>query len=163
MYYVYYRYLIAEVINAGIKDEKAMAGENKKSIFRKKSLDRISSPEQLTDYIHVTNPGIWVLFAVIILMLAGFIAWASVGQLETVVDAKAAVIDGTAHITVYDRAAISSGMTVRMGNEEFTVSSVEHDEMGRTLAYAPVTLADGIYDAGIVTETISPISFLLSA
>ncbi|MCR5168705.1 MAG: hypothetical protein K6C13_16050 [Oscillospiraceae bacterium] len=140
-----------------------MDEENKKSVFRAKSLDSISSPEQLTDYIHVTNPGIWVLFAVIILMLAGFIAWASVGHLETVADAKAAVIDGTAHITVYDRCDVISGMTVRIGNEEFTVSSVEQDEMGHTIAYSSVTLADGIYDAGIVTETVSPISFLLSA
>ena len=140
-----------------------MDEENKKSVFRAKSLDSISSPEQLTDYIHVTNPGIWVLFAVIILMLAGFIAWAYVGQLETVVDAKAAVIDGTAHITVYDRCDVTSGMTVRIGNEEFTVSSVEQDETGHTLAYSSVTLDDGVYDAGIVTETVSPISFLLSA
>lgn len=140
-----------------------MDEENKKSVFRAKSLDSISSPEQLTDYIHVTNPGIWVLFAVIILMLAGFIAWASVGHLETVADAKAAVIDGTALITVYERCDVISGMTVRIGNEEFTVSSVEQDEMGHTIVYSSVTLADGIYDAGIVTETVSPISFLLSA
>ena len=140
-----------------------MDEEKKKSVFREKSLDHISSPEQLTDYIHVTNPGIWVLFAVILLMLAGFIAWASVGRLETVVDAKAAVIDGTAHITVYDRCDVTSGMTVRIGNEEFTVSSVEQDETGHTLAYSSVTLDDGVYDAGIVTETVSPISFLLSA
>ena len=26
-------------------------------IFRKKSLDRLSSPEQLNDYLHVTSPG----------------------------------------------------------------------------------------------------------
>ena len=140
-----------------------MDEEKKKSVFREKSLDHISSPEQLTDYIHVTNPGIWVLFAGILLMLAGFIAWASVGRLETVVDAKAAVIDGTAHITVYDRCDVTSGMTVRIGNEEFTVSSVEQDETGHTLAYSSVTLDDGVYDAGIVTETVSPISFLLSA
>lgn len=30
-------------------------------IFRKKSLDRISSPEQLNDYIRVANPGIWMI------------------------------------------------------------------------------------------------------
>ena len=32
-------------------------------IFRKKSLDRISSPEQLNDYIRVANPGIWMILA----------------------------------------------------------------------------------------------------
>ena len=35
-----------------------MSDEMKTSVFRKKTLDRISSPEQLTDYLHVTNPGI---------------------------------------------------------------------------------------------------------
>ena len=43
------------------------------SIFRKKSLDRISSPEQLNDYIRVSTPSVWmVLFAIIILTLLAF-------------------------------------------------------------------------------------------
>ena len=33
-------------------------------IFRKKSLDRISSPEQLNDYIRVANPGIWMILEI---------------------------------------------------------------------------------------------------
>lgn len=139
-----------------------MAEEQKKQIFRKKTLERISSPEQLTDYLHVTNPGIWVLFAVIILLLGVFFAWASVGQLETTASARAAVTDGTAQITVLSSAKVGSGMTVRMGNAEFTVSTVDEDELGRTVAYAPVTLANGTYDAEIVIESISPISFLLT-
>lgn len=40
-------------------------------IFRKKSLDRISSPEQLNDYIRVANPGIWMILAAVIILLAG--------------------------------------------------------------------------------------------
>ncbi len=137
--------------------------QNKKQIYRQKTLDRISSPEQLTDYLHVTNPGIWVLFAVIILLLAALFAWASIGQLETTAPARAAVADGTAQITVLNGARVGSGMKVRMGDAEFTVSAVEEDEMGRTVAYAPVALANGTYDAEIVVESVSPISFLLTA
>ena len=137
--------------------------QKKKQVFRQKTLDRISSPEQLTDYLHVTNPGIWVLFAVIILFLAALFAWATIGQLETTVPAKAAVADGTAQITVLSGASVGSGMKVRMGNAEFTVSAVEEDEMGRTVAYAPVALANGTYDAEIVVESVAPISFLLTA
>jgi len=37
-------------------------------IFRKKSLDRISSPEQLNDYIRVANPGIWMILAAVIIL-----------------------------------------------------------------------------------------------
>lgn len=32
-------------------------------IFRKKSLDRISSPEALDDYLHVTTPAVWMILA----------------------------------------------------------------------------------------------------
>ena len=44
-------------------------------IFRKKSLDRISSPEQLNDYIRVANPGIWMILAAVIILLAGVCVW----------------------------------------------------------------------------------------
>mgnify|MGYP007122110349 CR=1 FL=1 len=43
----------------------------KNSIFRKKSLDRIESPEQLNDYIRVTSPGIWIFLAAAIVLLVG--------------------------------------------------------------------------------------------
>ena len=140
-----------------------MAEEQKKQIFRQKSLDRISSPEQLTDYLHVTNVGVWVLLSVIILLLAAFFAWASIGKLETTAAAKAAVMDGTAQITVIDNAKVVSGMTVRAGGAEFKISEVDVDEMGLPMAYAPVDLANGSYDAEVVVESVSPISFLLAS
>ena len=40
-------------------------------IFRKKSLDRISSPEQLNDYLRVANPGIWMSLAAVIILISG--------------------------------------------------------------------------------------------
>ena len=139
-----------------------MAEGQKKQIFRQQALDRIASPEQLNDYIHVTHVGIWALLAIIMLLLAAFFAWASLGKLETVAAAKAAVRDGTAQITVVEDTDIVPGMTVRMGGAEFRISEVTKDEMGFTLAYAPVNLAAGNYDASIVVETLSPISFLLT-
>ncbi len=55
------------------------------SIFRKSSLERMSSPEQLNEYVRITNPGIWlVLVGLFALLLAGVI-WAYTGSvLETV-------------------------------------------------------------------------------
>ena len=139
-----------------------MAEEQKKQIFRQQSLDRIASPEQLNDYLHVTNVGIWAVLTIIILLLTAFFAWASLGKLETVASAKATVRDGTAQITVVENAEIAAGMTVRMGDAEFRVSEVGQDEMGFTVATAPVNIPDGNYDAEIVVETLSPISFLLT-
>ena len=40
--------------------------ENQQTVFRQKTLERISSPEQLTDYLRVTNPGIWAVLAAVI-------------------------------------------------------------------------------------------------
>lgn len=52
------------------------------SIFRQKSMDRISSPEQLNDYIRVTTPSVWLVLIAIILLLAGMLAWSVLGTVE---------------------------------------------------------------------------------
>ena len=39
----------------------------KNQIFRRKSLDTISLPEQLTSYLRVTTPGIWAVLTAVIL------------------------------------------------------------------------------------------------
>lgn len=40
-------------------------------IFRQKSLDRVSSPEQLNDYVRVSNPGVWTILLAVIVLLIG--------------------------------------------------------------------------------------------
>ena len=52
------------------------------SIFRQKSIDRVSSPEQLNDYIRVTTPSVWLVLAAIILLLVGMLAWSVLGTVE---------------------------------------------------------------------------------
>ncbi len=58
---------------------------------------------------------------------------------------------------------MNAGMTVRIGESEFTISAVDVNEYGQMIAYAPVSLANGNYDVEIVVESISPISFLFSS
>ena len=52
------------------------------SIFREKSLERVSSPEELNDYIRVTTPSVWVVLAATILLLLGMIVWSIFGTVE---------------------------------------------------------------------------------
>ena len=138
--------------------------ENGTQIFRKKSLENISSPEQLNDYLKVTNVGIWAILASVILLLAGIIAWSSVDRLETTANGVAVVENGTAQILISDtsKGDIESGMSFRIGDDEYKVSAVEKDDLGRSIAYAPVSESDGKYDVKIVIESIAPISFLFS-
>ncbi len=61
-----------------IMDEK----QNGNSVFRKKSIERISSPEELNDYIRVTTPSVWLVMAALILLLVGMLAWSVFGTVK---------------------------------------------------------------------------------
>ena len=50
------------------------------SIFRQKSIDKITSPEKLDDYIKVTKPSVWITLIAIVLLLAGTIVWSIFGE-----------------------------------------------------------------------------------
>ena len=58
-----------------------MERESNESIFRKKSIDKISSPEQLHDYIKVSSPGAWFILIAIIILLFGAIFWGIFGKI----------------------------------------------------------------------------------
>ncbi len=51
-------------------------------IFREKSLERVSSPEQLNDYIRVTTPSVWVVLLATLILLFGMIFWGIFGKIE---------------------------------------------------------------------------------
>jgi len=50
------------------------------SIFRKESLDKVSSPEKLDDYIRVTTPSVWITLIAIVLLLTGALVWGIFGE-----------------------------------------------------------------------------------
>ena len=54
-------------------------------LFREKSLERVSSPEQLNDYIKVTTPSVWLVLIAVILLLVGILT-RSVSDKVTVED-----------------------------------------------------------------------------
>ena len=66
----------------------------KNSLFRGKGMVRISSPEQLNDRLRVANPGVWLLLAGILLVLAGFCVWGIFGRLNTLLPVGAMTNQG---------------------------------------------------------------------
>ena len=123
--------------------------EREKTLYNKKALDQIRSPEQMNGYLKVTTPQVWIILAAVIFLLAGLLAWASVGELETTVRASAVIENGTARITLRETAYIP------------LTSDMEKEERGRQVAYAPIALEAGTYDVKVVLETVSPLSFLI--
>lgn len=154
------------------------------SIFREKSLERVSSPEQLNEYIRVTNPGIWLTISAVIILLAGFIVWGVVGSLETKLDTVAVSEDGTTACYVKEAEIedVARGDVVRLGNKDYTVKEIADEPIAVDDSFTeyalrvgefskgewvyPLTLSDtlpdGVYEASIVTEQVSPVSFLFN-
>ena len=58
------------------KNEKNHQNE---SIFSQESLSRIGRPEELTDYVRVTTPSIWIVLAAIALLVTGILGWCLFG------------------------------------------------------------------------------------
>ena len=135
----------------------------KESLFRKKSIDHISSQEQLTDYLRVTTPGIWVILLIVMVLLGSLVAWASIGRLETTADVKVVVKGHNAQIISNGDAELSAGMQIHVSEQDSRIAAADKDEYGRSVGVAEVDLPDGVYDGKVVTEETRPMDFLLKA
>lgn len=128
-------------------------------IFRKKSLERINSPEKLNEYIRVTNPGMWMLLTGIIVLLIGVIIWGYVGSIETWENAKVFVNDGQPYCLVRPEAGriVKPGMTIDI-DDDYTgtiVKSTQNTEEG-TIFLLDIDIPDGTYTGKILVEEIRP-------
>lgn len=133
-------------------------------LFRKKSLDKVKSPENLDDYIQVSNPGVWLLLVSVIVLLAGACIWGIFGNIDSTADVVVSAEDGVISGTVTDL-EVKAGMTVRVADTECEISGVEYNsETGRRICTvsAEADIPDGVYDAVIVMESYRPISFILN-
>ena len=134
-------------------------------IFRKKSLDQISSPEQLNDYLRVTNPAVWLVLAAVILLLVGVLLWSSIASIDSFATGTGQVRDGTMQIQ-FDNTQIAEsvqvGMPVTVGDTTAQISSVGFNEDGSIFAVASTTLSDGTYPVRVVYRQTQVISLLFN-
>lgn len=139
--------------------------DTKEQIFRKESLDRISSPEQLNDYLKVTNPGVWAVLAAVIFFIVGILIWSVFGRLTTTVTLDGKAEDGIITVACTSEQAknLEPGMKEKIWDEESTILSVsEPGNGGMVTVTLKTSLPDGTYPVEVVTESIKPLSFLFS-
>ncbi len=131
-------------------------------LFRKKSLDRIASPEALNDYLKVTNPSTWMILGAIVVLLLGMIVWAFLGNLNTYVTGDAVASSGNVNALFIDEDAeyIREGQTIMIGEKSSNVREIAFDEFGRAKVEASMDVPDGEYRAKIVIEQITPFELL---
>ncbi len=109
----------------------------KPDLFRKESVQRISSPEQLDDYIHVSTPSIWIVITALFVLIAASIVWMATSTLETSVTANAVKgADGVfaAFVSPEKAEAIRPGTKVTLGGIPGSVKSVQAPPLSYTEA-----------------------------
>ena len=127
-------------------------------LFRKSSIDRVSSPEQLNDYIRVTSPGVWLVLAAVIVLLMGACVWGIFGRLETKITVPVQVAGGEARLVLEAGQQVDPDAPVVIGGRKFSLGTAE----GVGAYSISVDLPDGEYQAEIVTESVAPMSFVFN-
>ncbi|MBE6844832.1 MAG: hypothetical protein E7508_03835 [Ruminococcus sp.] len=138
----------------------------KNNIFREKSLERISSPEQLDRYIKIANPGMWIVLSAIIVLLASMCVWGIFGRLETVVNASGMVENGIMSTTLNSENShkVEPGMEVYLDDKAVgRVERLSYSPNGEVEAeISTANLADGKYNLEIITDSIKPMEFIFN-
>ncbi len=154
----------------------------KESVFRKQSIDSVSSPEQLNDYIKAADPGVWLILTAIILLLCGVCVWGIFGRLDTTVSVGAVCTGGelSMYIPEAEKDNVKSGMSVSVNGTEYAIESIsgspvllDSDKDAYAMhasslaqgdfayiANAQTGLPDGSYEAVITVDSVSPMSFI---
>ena len=159
------------------------------SIFNKRATEKLQSPDDLDQYVRVTNPSVWIVLAACVALLAGLLAWGVFGAVTTSVTATGVAVNGRAlcFLTAENAAQVEVGDNAVVSGELMKVSEVSavplsRDEAGHVLAsdYLVSTLISGDWaymvtfsgdveelatgvplSVSIMTESVSPISLIL--
>ena len=155
-------------------------------IFRKKSLDRLNTPDDLADYLRVTGPGVWFALGSIILLLAGLLVWGIFGQIITSVSVPAIVDQHVLYCYVPEKNINMNddlnGIDIKVGDVELEpdidkINTVTLDSSYNRYIFSQGTLTpgqnavilqcdtdfeDGNYAAEVVLKTLHPVSLIFS-
>ena len=154
------------------------------NLFRKTSLERISSPEQLNDYIRVATPSVWLLLTAVVVLLVGVCVWGVFGHLDTTLSVAAVAQENSvvAYVRAEEIDSIREGDAVTIGESTGVVAAISDQpiavnetftEYMRQVGglregewvYAVTLDADcneGVHAAQIVIDSVSPMSFVLN-
>ena len=164
--------------------------QNKKSIFREKSIERIESPEKLNDYLRVTSPAVWIVLVTVIVLLVGVCVWGALGHIDSTVQA-AVVSDGDSAICLVPQEALEGvveyrTLTVDDKQLELAPSVLEPQAVSQdtdvyvllagNLSYGDVVypvdvvsaedgteaLSEGVYSGKVLIEKVSPMSLFFN-
>lgn len=135
-------------------------------LFRKQSMDKVKNPENLDDYIRVSNPGVWILLISIIVLLVGACVWGIFGHIDSTAVTTVRVENGTVTCYVADKdiSSVYEGMTVWFDGFEAVIDEIDKMEESEYVCtlQSNRTIPDGFYEGKIVIKSVNPLSFVLN-
>ena len=88
--------------------------EPTRSVFREKSLERLSTPKQFNDCLQVTKVNVWVALIAILVLLGGLMIWAVFGFVEITVKTHGIADNGIITCYVAGDTVVAVGMDARI-------------------------------------------------
>ena len=147
-----------------------------------KNIKKVNSPEQLNQYIKLTNPGVWIILIAIIILLFGICIWGIFGRIDTKI--SSVVIsdnNGTyCYIKEDDFVKVKSGMEIEVGDNVALINYIDNTPIKIDDNFSEYALKignlkkddwvykcklsdilpKGIYDGKITVESINPSKFI---
>ncbi len=154
----------------------------KKELFRKKSLERISSPERIDDYVKAISVRLWIVAAACMIVVLSLLLWGIFGKVEITQTAVTVCRGGVATCFVGENNIddIGEKTDFRINGKSYAMSSVSDvpEKVSEAMpeyaahvglyskdswVYAALLRADlddGIYETEVITKSVSPILLL---
>lgn len=154
-------------------------------LFRKKSLDKVQSPDELNCYLRVTTPPVWFAVIAVIALLLGLVIWGIFGRIETKTNCVV-IGDGeqaVCYISESDIGNVNEDMILEIDGRDYKIGEISDNpvkaesvlseyamnmagyENGEFVYEASVAgaLNKGNYSGKIIMESMPAISFMLDS
>ena len=151
-------------------------------------MEKISSPDQVTDYIRVVSPSVWLIFLAVAALLIAVICWSTFGLVESKIEATIFVdYDSMGYLYIPEDEVqyLREGMDVRAAGNTYqiylitdksqTLQDFVSENYGEgyviesfdvppetllRMVLASTDLHAGEYKATIIVEKLHPLSFI---
>lgn len=154
-----------------------------KELFRKKNLDKLSTPDALNEYIKVASPSVWIILLTIVALLIGVIAWSYMGRISHY-EGVTVYSDGNMAVcyvpeNMIDRVRQASDINIngnnyKIGDIANLPTKIHPDSVDEYVAHVMEikedswiykievvgTLPEGIYEGQVVTGSIRPMDYV---
>jgi HlyD family secretion protein len=107
--------------------------------FRKRALDRLSSPEDLDRLVRVSRPGTWIALGGLLLVIAGVVLWATLTNVTTTVSGLGFVLPegglieaSTLRAGIVQNIDVREGQRVRAGDRVASLGLADGGEVSIT-------------------------------